>query len=214
MAMGGGSEFSLSPGARAAVLPAQAADQEPQHENGAGGGNGEKGENDYNDCRVTGHGLGSGIDLGSTPLVRHTTGGGWGIGHDRAGFLDAHSGDLPYPGQAVRGPVFVAWVGYAIVRDNSVFQKMRVMARVKVYSTGVCPVCDKAKMLLGKWGIPFDEVRVDLDQAALREMLEISNHARTVPQIAIDGRCIGGYDELTELHMDGELDELVDSSSE
>jgi glutaredoxin 3 len=84
------------------------------------------------------------------------------------------------------------------------------MARVTVYSTGVCPICEKAKKLLTKWGIPYREVRVDVDRDGLREMLEVSNHARTVPQITIDGRWIGGFDELTELHMEGELDELVE----
>ena len=83
------------------------------------------------------------------------------------------------------------------------------MARVKVYSTGTCPFCDKAKALLKKWQIPFDEVRIDQDDAGLREMQIVTNHARTVPQIAIDGKAIGGLDDLTELHMDGELDGLM-----
>lgn len=84
------------------------------------------------------------------------------------------------------------------------------MARVKIYSTGTCPFCDKAKALLKKWQIPFDEVRIDQDQAGLREMLEVTNHARTVPQIVVDGKAIGGLDDLTELHMDGELKGLVE----
>ncbi len=83
------------------------------------------------------------------------------------------------------------------------------MARVKVYSTGTCPFCDKAKALLKKWQIPFDEVRIDQDQAGMREMLEVTNHARTVPQIVVDGKAIGGLDDLTELHMDGELKGLI-----
>jgi glutaredoxin 3 len=86
------------------------------------------------------------------------------------------------------------------------------MARVKVYSTGICPICEKTKSLLTKWKIPFDEVRVDLDRAGLREMLEVTERARTVPQIAIDGRWIGGFNELTELHMEGELEPLVEDS--
>jgi glutaredoxin 3 len=85
------------------------------------------------------------------------------------------------------------------------------MPRVTVYSTGTCPICDKAKTLLSKWSIPYSESRVDLDRGQLKEMLEMSNHARTVPQIAIDGKWIGGFNELTELHMDGELDALVES---
>jgi glutaredoxin 3 len=83
------------------------------------------------------------------------------------------------------------------------------MSRVKIYSTGTCPICDKTKMLLTKWGISYEEARVDNSMSELREMAELSNGARTVPQIAIDGKWIGGFSELTEMHMDGELDELV-----
>ena len=84
------------------------------------------------------------------------------------------------------------------------------MPRVKVYSTGVCPFCQKAKQLLQKWSIPYEEVRIDQDKNALREFAQVTNGARTVPQIVIDGKCIGGFTELTELHMDGGLDELVE----
>lgn len=84
------------------------------------------------------------------------------------------------------------------------------MPRVKIYSTGTCPICDRAKALFGKWNIGYEEVRVDIDRDGLKEMLEITNHARTVPQISIDGRWIGGFNELTEMHMEGELDDLME----
>ena len=80
--------------------------------------------------------------------------------------------------------------------------------RVKIYSTGTCPICDKTKTLLTKWQIPYQEVRVDLDRSELKQMLEVTTTARTVPQICIDHQWIGGFNELTELHMDGELDHL------
>lgn len=83
------------------------------------------------------------------------------------------------------------------------------MTRLKIYSTGICPICDKTKSLLVKWGIPYNEVRVDQDRAALREFSKVTNGARTVPQITIDGKWIGGFTELTELHMDDELDDLM-----
>ena len=86
------------------------------------------------------------------------------------------------------------------------------MARLKVYSTGICPICDKTKSLLIKWGINYEEVRVDQDQAALREFSQVTNGARTVPQITIDGKWIGGFSELTELHMDDKLDDLISSN--
>lgn len=84
------------------------------------------------------------------------------------------------------------------------------MARVKIYSTGVCPYCQKAKTLLKKWNVPFDEIRIDTDRAALAEFARVTHGARTVPQILIDGECIGGFTELTELHMEGGLDEFVE----
>lgn len=86
------------------------------------------------------------------------------------------------------------------------------MARVKVYSTGICPICDNTKNLLKKWHIPFEEARVDRDRSLLKEMLELTQGARTVPQIAIDGKWIGGFSDLTMLHMDGKLDDLVVNS--
>jgi len=85
------------------------------------------------------------------------------------------------------------------------------MARVKVFSTAHCPFCVKAKQLLSKWNIPFEEAMIDSDMAARREFARVTNGARTVPQIVIDGVCIGGFTELTELHMDAKLDHLVES---
>jgi len=86
------------------------------------------------------------------------------------------------------------------------------MSRVKIYSTGRCPICDKTKALLTRWGVPYTELRVDESMGALREMNEVTNGARTVPQIVIDEKWIGGFTELTELHMDGELDDLIGAS--
>jgi len=61
------------------------------------------------------------------------------------------------------------------------------MAEIKIFSTGACPICDKTKTLLTKWNIPYEEVRVDLSQSDLKDMLEQTNHARTVPQILVKG---------------------------
>jgi len=83
------------------------------------------------------------------------------------------------------------------------------MPDVKVFSTATCPICDKTKTLLKKWNIPYEEAMVDQSQADLKEMLEKTDHARTVPQILIKGKWIGGFSELTELHMDGELEDLI-----
>ena len=83
------------------------------------------------------------------------------------------------------------------------------MNKVKVYSTGTCPICVKTKAFLTKRGIGFDEARIDLDRAAMAEFAEVTQGARTVPQIVIEDKCIGGFTELTELHMDGALDHLL-----
>ncbi len=83
------------------------------------------------------------------------------------------------------------------------------MARVTIYSTGTCPICDKTKTLLQKWAIDYDEIRLDQDRSKHREFSELTNGARTVPQLAIDGEWIGGFNELTEMHMEGELDSLM-----
>jgi len=84
------------------------------------------------------------------------------------------------------------------------------VSRVTVYSTASCAFCERTKYMLQKWEIPFDEVRIDNDHQAMREFIEVTNGARTVPQIVIDGKPVGGFDELTELHMDGDLDELME----
>ncbi len=86
------------------------------------------------------------------------------------------------------------------------------MSRVTVYSTAHCGYCNMAKTKLDQWDIPFDEVRIDTDAEAMKEFATVTNGARSVPQIIIDGKTIGGFSELTELHMDGELDELMESN--
>jgi len=82
------------------------------------------------------------------------------------------------------------------------------MARVKVYSTGICPICDNTKNLLKKWNIPYEDARVDRDRGLLKEMLNVAQGSRRVPQITIDGQWIGSFSDLTELHMEGKLDHL------
>ncbi len=86
-------------------------------------------------------------------------------------------------------------------------------ARVKIYSTGTCPICDKTKTLLNKWGIAYEEARVDTDRDAYKEMGQLTNNARSVPQLTIDGKWIGGFTELTMLHMDDELNDLMRNDS-
>jgi glutaredoxin 3 len=85
------------------------------------------------------------------------------------------------------------------------------MPRVTVYSTAHCGFCSLAKTKLDQWDIPFEEIPIDNDAAAMKQFAEVTNGAGTLPQIIIDGKTIGGFGELTELHMDGELDELMEA---
>ena len=85
------------------------------------------------------------------------------------------------------------------------------MYRVTIYSTSRCPICEKTKNLLKKWHIRFHEVMLDNDPSRQREFMRITHGARTVPQLTIDGSWIGGFNELTEMHMEGKLDELMDN---
>lgn len=88
------------------------------------------------------------------------------------------------------------------------------MPRVTIYSTASCPICVKAKNLLNKWDIDYSEVAIDTGDSGLKEFRDATQGARTVPQILIDGKLIGGFSELTELHMDGDLDELMKQDCE
>jgi glutaredoxin 3 len=85
------------------------------------------------------------------------------------------------------------------------------MSRVTVYSTGTCPICEKSKHLLQKWSIPYQEIRLDEQKDELRKFSELTQGARSVPQFLIDGKWIGGFTELTEMHMDDQLDELMEN---
>lgn len=81
-------------------------------------------------------------------------------------------------------------------------------ARVRVFSTDYCPYCDRAKALLERRGIPFDEIDVSHDSAK-RAWLVATTGRRTVPQIFIDDVPIGGSDELHALDRRGALRELA-----
>ena len=83
------------------------------------------------------------------------------------------------------------------------------MARVEIYSTMFCPYCARAKSLLEKKGVDYINIDVIENTAKRDEMVERAGGRQTVPQIFIDGRSIGGYDELAELDASGELATLT-----
>jgi glutaredoxin 3 len=81
--------------------------------------------------------------------------------------------------------------------------------RILVYSTPFCGYCSAAKRLLTTKGVEFTEIDVMFDHERKQEMIERSGGRRTVPQIFIDGRHIGGFDDLSALDKAGELDPLL-----
>lgn len=83
------------------------------------------------------------------------------------------------------------------------------MAKVTMYSTGVCPFCLMAERLLTSKGVVgIDKIRIDLDPAKRDEMMEKTGR-RTVPQIYIGEKHVGGFDELSKLDRAGGLEPLL-----
>ena len=82
------------------------------------------------------------------------------------------------------------------------------MPRVTMYTTDWCAYCYRAKALLERRGLEYEEIQADT-QPSFRERLHELTGGWTVPQIVIDGKPIGGYRELWQLDREGELDELA-----
>jgi glutaredoxin 3 len=82
------------------------------------------------------------------------------------------------------------------------------MAKVEMYTTAWCGYCVRAKALLQKLGVDYEEIAVD-DDPGFRAKLHDLTGGWTVPQILIDGRPIGGYTELWRLEREGRLAELL-----
>lgn len=79
---------------------------------------------------------------------------------------------------------------------------------IEIYTGALCSYCHRAKALLQRKGVPFIErdVAVAENRAGLSARLPA---ARTIPQVFIDGRSVGGYDDLARLDAGGELDQLL-----
>ena len=82
------------------------------------------------------------------------------------------------------------------------------MSQVTVYTTQHCPYCLNAKSLLARKGVIATEIDVETSPQRLAEMLQRSQR-RTVPQIFIGDRYVGGFDDLASLDRKGELDALL-----
>ncbi len=83
------------------------------------------------------------------------------------------------------------------------------MPSVTIYTTPFCGFCHSAKRLLAQKGVEFKEIDVSYDPAQRAEMVRRANGRRTVPQIFIGERHVGGCDDLHGLNAKGELDALL-----
>jgi len=83
------------------------------------------------------------------------------------------------------------------------------MKKVTIYTGPICNFCSAAKHLLSKKKISYEEIDIGSDDKKREEMFKKSNGAKTVPQIFIGEKHIGGYVELKALENKGELDTLL-----
>ncbi|HUK65978.1 MAG TPA: glutaredoxin 3 [Anaeromyxobacteraceae bacterium] len=82
------------------------------------------------------------------------------------------------------------------------------MPKVQVYSKENCPYCVRAKSLLRKKGVEFEEIDVEHDDAKRNWLVETTGQ-RTVPQVFVDGRSLGGFTDIEALDHKGELDPIL-----
>ncbi len=83
------------------------------------------------------------------------------------------------------------------------------MAKVEIYTKAFCPYCTRAMRLLASKGVEPGEIDITMGGPRRAEMLGRANGRTTVPQVFIDGRHIGGSDELAALDARGGLDPLL-----
>ncbi|MBD1880012.1 MULTISPECIES: glutaredoxin 3 [unclassified Coleofasciculus] len=84
--------------------------------------------------------------------------------------------------------------------------------KVEIYTWSSCPFCIRAKALLDKKGVDYIEYCIDGDEAARAEMAKRSSGRRSVPQVFINDRHIGGCDDTYALEAQGKLDPLLQSA--
>ena len=83
------------------------------------------------------------------------------------------------------------------------------MAKIEIYTKGFCSFCSRAKALLASKSVAYEERDITMGGPDRAEMIQRANGRTTVPQIFIDGRHIGGCDDLYALERGGELDPLL-----
>lgn len=83
------------------------------------------------------------------------------------------------------------------------------MAKIEIYTTPYCPFCVRAKALLERKAVQYEETDVSSDTTLRTAMMERAEGRRTVPQIFINDQAIGGCDDLYALDAQGKLDALL-----
>jgi len=91
--------------------------------------------------------------------------------------------------------------------------EMTASADIIIYSTNYCAYCQRARSLFDRKGVSIQEIKIDDSPEQRDIMLKRSGGRRTVPQIFIGERHVGGYDDLAALDRKGELDKLLGKSS-
>jgi glutaredoxin 3 len=86
------------------------------------------------------------------------------------------------------------------------------MPKIEMYTSANCAYCVAAKNLLKSKGLDYAEIRIDTDPVRREEMLARAQR-RTVPQIFVNDRLVGGYDDLVAAERSGELARLIGSEA-
>jgi glutaredoxin 3 len=82
------------------------------------------------------------------------------------------------------------------------------VAQVTIYSKTYCPYCDRAKSLLASKGVAFEEINLEGKPDEMQALVKQTG-MRTVPQIFINGKLVGGFTDLAALDQQGKLDALL-----
>lgn len=83
------------------------------------------------------------------------------------------------------------------------------MKKVTLYTTPFCPYCVAAKRLLGQKGVGYEDIDLSREPGRRAEMMQRANGRRTVPQIFIGERHVGGFDDMNAMERAGKLDGLL-----
>ena len=104
-------------------------------------------------------------------------------------------------------------MNHALKRNNfkKAVKDYIAMPKVEIYTTMLCGYCCQAKALLAKKQVAFEEIKVGFHPKKRAEMIHRANGKRTVPQIFINDRHIGGFDDLYALKIAGKLDHILEA---